>query len=127
MDLKQRFGRRFRVRWEDGYKCALPAERWWYAIIPAHKGRGHVYVHGPDVLGLATTRKLGLRVLSSIKSAQLLQDGDDGVNLSFAPDDLEAVHRIVKLKIRPRLTPEQRKAMSDRMAVMLAGQNPKEF
>jgi hypothetical protein len=98
---------RFRIRLEQGAVRTDPYGHY----IPG--SRGHIYVHGPDLFGVAT---IGRRPkLRSMPWLTIAQDGDDGFNATFPVERLKTIARMIGAYRRPRLSPEQRAAMAERM------------
>jgi hypothetical protein len=98
---------RFRIRLEEGAVHSDPFGHY----IPG--SRGHIYVHGPDQFGVATIGKR--RKLRTMPWLRIVQDGDDGFNGVFPADRLKTVARMIGAYRRPRLSPEQRAALAERM------------
>jgi hypothetical protein len=120
IDLKARFGREYRVRYEESYYAeygpnALTRDPW-YMIIPGKYG--HVYPHGGELLGAATD-KAGIiaRKLRKLPGVRVSQDGDDGINALFSVALIPQVADLLKLR-RRRLSPEQRAILADRARAM---------
>jgi hypothetical protein len=111
VNLKRRFGHRYRIESEESYNSEHGehgrAEDPWLMIIPAQ--HGHFYPHGGDTLGFATDRNGAVaRRLRKLDFTEVLQDGDDGINIAFPVECFEEVASIVKPKRRRRLS-EQHK------------------
>jgi hypothetical protein len=117
-NLKQLFGKRYRVSYEESYY----AERGtmlartpdpWLMII---RGRlGHVFPHGRNLLAVATDKRGSTvtKLLAEVPDLTIVQNGSDGVNATFPIECFPAVARIVKLRKRRILTPEQLKALRE--------------
>ena len=86
IDLTERFGRRFRVTYEDSHQASYGTgarnEDPWLKIIPCQNG--HVCPWGGDNLA-ACTRTAGpiAKALKALPFVQVHQDGSDGVNASL--------------------------------------------
>jgi hypothetical protein len=109
---------RFRIRLDEGAVRSDPYGQ----FIP---GRfGDVYVHGDGVLGVSTHNSRGvvpqLRVLPYV---QVVEDASDGINATFPAEHLKNVDRIVKLRRRKRLSPEQRAVLAERCGILGASRS----
>jgi hypothetical protein len=102
MNLKARYGDKYRVSREDGAEPNDPAG----FIIPCK--RGHIYRHSATLLGVATNGRGIVRRLLAVSGLRIVQDGSDGINATFAPAEFEAVAKIIWAKRRRRLSPEHR-------------------
>jgi hypothetical protein len=108
IDLRERFGHKYRIVSEDGTRRNTDA--WLWQVICAN---GHLYPHGGDRLGAATNRRGPLiGKLLAVPSARLEQLGDDGANVSFDVSDFRAMAAIMRPRRRRQLTPEQRAKMA---------------
>ena len=119
MNLKERYGKRYRVRHEKSYKAQYGPRAWtpdtWLQIIPCR--HGHIYPHGGDVLAAATDKAGGMaRRLKALDFATVHQDGTDGVTVLFPIERFDEVAEIMQPKRRRRLSPEARKAAGERLA-----------
>jgi hypothetical protein len=111
VDLAERFGRRYRVEYEESYFAQHgPRARVndpWLKIIPCQAG--HICPWGGSKLA-AVTNKPGstARKLAALPGASVWQDGSDGITVVF---DVALFPRVAKL-MHPRrcrrLSPEQR-------------------
>jgi len=111
VNLKRRFGHRYRMESEESYNSEHGehgrAEDPWLMIIPAQ--HRHFYPQGEDTLAFATDKSGSIaESLRKLDFAEILQDGDDGVNIAFPVERFEEVASIVKPKRRRRLS-EQHK------------------
>jgi hypothetical protein len=112
MNLKARYGDKYRISREEG------ADRHDAAgfIIPCK--RGHVYRHSSALLGVATNgRGPIVKQLAALPGVRITQDGSDGVNAVFSPDQFAAVAAIVRPKWKRKLSDRQK-------AVLAAGRKP---
>lgn len=124
IDLKARFGDRYRIALDES--AEIPGqtreERLWLYQIPGKFG--HVYVHGRETLGAyVRTRRDGsnrLGRLLAIPGARLHQRGDDEAAVTFPPEALGVVAGILRLRERPKQSPEQRAAAAERMRQLWA-------
>jgi hypothetical protein len=111
IDLKERFGRRYRVEYEESYYAEygpnVHTHDPWYMILPCQKG--HIFPHGDNLLGVATnSRGPVVKRLQAIRGLRILQDGDDGINAVFLVDVFEDVAKVMNPRRRRRLSPEQK-------------------
>lgn len=111
INLRERFGERYRVTLEP------PAKTWhdpWYHLIVCQ--HGHIYPHGGDLLGFASARRgpVANRV-AALPYAQVTQDADDGMNITFPVEHFDEVAAIVKPRLRRRLSEQQRAACTERL------------
>ncbi len=119
MDLKKRFGGRYRVVYEESYHSDrgenARTEDPWLMVIPCQ--RGHIYPHGQDVLAASTNTRGGIaRKLAALDCTTVVQEGSDGINATFHVRDFERVAELMIPKRRRRLTVEQRRAAAERLA-----------
>jgi len=119
INLKDRYGDRFVVTHEESYYAEKPEfrqqEEVWLQIIPCHKG--HLMPFDDSHFAACTNhRGPTVNQLRVIPSAQMWQDGDDGVNVVFHIDHFEEVVQVMKPRKRRRLSPEARQALIDRTA-----------
>jgi hypothetical protein len=117
IDLKVRFGDRFRVIHEESY-LADHGERGracdpWLQLIPCRNG--HIYPHGA-LLGASTNnRGPTARALAALPGVRVVQDGDDGINAVFPIAEFEAVAAILKPRRRRMLPPERAAELTERL------------
>lgn len=104
MNLKTLFGRRHRVLTDEVGDQILLCRY------------GHIYVHGPEKLGVATNgRRIGLK-LAAIPGVEVWQDGDDdGMNLIFPVTAFDAVAMIIQPRRRRQLSEAARAAATERL------------
>jgi hypothetical protein len=116
VNLRERFGRRYKITYEKSYAAAYgpkaTREAPWLQIIPG--ARGHVYPHTTTMLA-ATTNKSGptARHLTALPFVQVWTDGSDGVTVVFPPDRLEEVAELLKLRRRRRITDQERDRLTE--------------
>lgn len=108
--LRSVFGKRYFVQAEPSADIVGQSEedREWLWIIPGKYG--HVYIFGTDKLGAYIKRSPGSiygQRLLDVLSAEPHQMGDDEFSVTFDPVDLDAVAEILRLRKRPRLSPEE--------------------
>jgi hypothetical protein len=112
VNLKQIFGSRYRVTFEESYYAERGehgrTEDPWLMIIPAQ--HGHFFPHGEETLAFSSNQngRIANR-LRRLDFAAVRQDGDDGVTVVFPAGRFEAVAEIAKPKRRRRLS-EQHKS-----------------
>jgi len=99
IDLAERFGRHFRVEYEESYYAERheyrEAESVWLRIIPCRAG--HICPWGGSTLAAVTDRAGPIaRKLSTLPGVTLWQDGSDGATVLFDVADFEAVARIMR-------------------------------
>lgn len=103
VDLKARFGRRYRIAHEDG---GSPGDPWMQLLLCQ---RGHVFPYGGDTLAAATDSRGGTATkLASLACCTPVQDGDDGLTVVFPLEHFEQVAALMKPRRRRRLSPEDR-------------------
>lgn len=111
VDLAERFGRRFRVEYEESYAAQYGRDARvydpWLQIIPCRAGQ--IYPWGESTLA-ASTDKAGpiARKLAALPGTTLWQDGNDGATVLFDAKDFEAVAQIMHPQRRRRLSPERK-------------------
>ena len=119
VNLKRRFGDLYRVEFEESYVAdhgdGARVENPWLTIIPCQ--RGHIYPHSHNQLGASTDRCGKItNQLKRLAFIEVVQDGEDGVNVIFEVSDFEKVAEIMKPRRRRRQTPQQRQASIERLA-----------
>jgi hypothetical protein len=116
IDLSERFGRRYRVEYEESYWAQYgPRARVndpWLKIIPCPAG--HICPWGGPTLA-AVTDKAGpiAGKLAALPEADLCQDGSDGATVLFDVSDFEAVAQIIHPRRCRQLSPERRKKLGE--------------
>ena len=111
IDLAERFGRRYRVQYEESYFAQYgPRARVndpWLKIIPCRAG--HICPWGGSKLA-AVTNKAGptARKLAALPGASLWQDGSDGATVLLDVALFPQVAKLMHPRRCRRLTPEQR-------------------
>jgi len=108
------FAPRYRRGWDESRNSNRDKDPWMMQLM-ARKGRGHVYVHGVWTLAAATTQILGRRIARKVPGAKILQNGDDGINVAFPPEQLDAVAKILRLRTRWKLTGERLEQNRERL------------
>ncbi len=123
IDLKDRFGDRYKVEYEESYYAdrgeGARAEGPWLMIIPCR--HGHVYPHGGDLLGVSTNGKGPItRKIGELACTTVVQDSDEGVNATFHVNHFAQVAEVMKPHRRRQWTDEQREAQRQHAADHLA-------
>jgi hypothetical protein len=103
INLRERFGKRFRIRYEESYRAQYGPRAWtpdpWLMIIPCR--HGHVFPWGGDKLAASTNRRGGIaRNIMALPGVTVHQDGSDGITAVFHVDRFEAVAAIMLPKRR---------------------------
>ncbi len=118
INLKDRFGDRYKVVYEQGYYAeygqnAYREDPWYMILLCQH---GHVCLWGGERLA-ACTRRSGqiVKRLMSLPFTEVVQDGDDGANVVFHADHFEEVAKIMRPRKRRRLSEEQRRQAAERL------------
>jgi hypothetical protein len=119
INLRQHFGRRFKVVYAEDYGVQYgpraTTQDPWYMEIPCQNGTIGPWDEGHLV---ACTRTAGpvVQRLKALPFVQVHQDGTDGVNVVFPVDRFEEVAEILKPRRRRVLSPEARQAAAERLA-----------
>jgi len=111
INLKLRFGSRFKVRYEESYYAErgnrAHGEEPWLMIV--HCQYGHICPWGGQTLAACTDNAGRIaKKLERLKFTTMAQDGDDGVNILFHGDHFEEVAQIMRPRRRRRLSASQR-------------------
>jgi hypothetical protein len=115
-NLLRSWGDRFRVYNEIENRPARSRDGEWDLVL---RGRlGFVAAWGRDGRLVACTNSVATtkRLLASVPGAVIVQDGDDGANITFAVEHLHAVAVILRLRKRRRYSAAQRQAAAARLA-----------
>ena len=107
VNLKERFGKRYRVRHEESYRAARGNRAWaddpWLQIVPCQ--HGHVFPHGVDMLAASTDRSGSIaRRLKALPGVAVWQAGSDGATVLFPVGMIDQVAAIMLPKRRRRLS-----------------------
>jgi hypothetical protein len=119
INLNELYGDRFKVTYEESYSAergerARMADPW-LMILPCK--HGHIYPHGGDLLAASTNKRGSVaRRLSELACTTVVQDGDDGVNVTFHVRDFDRVAELMRPRRRRRLTDKQRQQAAERLA-----------
>lgn len=119
VDLRQRFGKQFRVKLDKATYMAEPEayrgieKPWHYRLLCTS---GHIYPHGGELLGVATDKRGAVATrLAELDCVTITQDGADGVNGTCHVDDFPKVAANVKPRRQRIPTPTQRTANIERL------------
>ena len=118
INLKQRFGDRYKVAYEQSHYADHGAgtrtDDPWLQIIPCL--HGHICPWGGDLLSACTDRRGPVaKHLAELPFTTLVQDGADGVNVTFNVAHFDEVAKIMKPRRRCRLSESQRQAAAERL------------
>jgi len=119
VNLKERFGKRFKVRREESYEAENPKyraeEEAWLQIIPCVGGE--IYPHGGDTLAAYLRPGPRAESLKRLRCVRVKTLGSDGVTVLFDVADFDQVAGIMQPRKRaqPQLSPEQREAKRQAM------------
>lgn len=111
IDLKATFGHKYRIdrdeahaaEYGDGSRIHDP----WLLTIPAR--HGHFYPHGGNRLAFSTTgRGPKAKAISGLDCVEVVQDGGDGLTVTFDLKDFPTVAKLAKPKTRRKLSPEHK-------------------
>ena len=112
INLKQRFGGRFKVEYGEGYHAqygpnARIEDPWYLILLCRH---GHIYPYGGETLAASTDHRGPVaKRLIDLDCTAIGQDGDDGITVTFDVSEFDRVAEIMKpLKARPRLSEKHR-------------------
>jgi hypothetical protein len=119
INLKERFGRRFKVEYEasyladrgDGARAADP----WLMIVPCRYG--HIYPHGGNLLAASVDGYPKVAgVLRRLACCRVYQDGDFGeLTVLFDVADFGRVAKVMRPRRRRQVTAEQRETLIARL------------
>ena len=127
VNLRERFGRRFKVVFEESYFAERPefraAEEFWLQIIPCEGGE--IYPHGGDTLAACLRSGPRAERLKALACIRVKTVGDDGATVLFHVADFDQVATIMQPRKRRclNLTPEQREAKRQRMSLINAARS----
>lgn len=115
IDLKERFGRRFRVAYEESYRASygLHATRkdpWLQVLLCRY---GHIYTFGGERLAASVDGHANVAgVLRRLPCCTVHQDGDLGeLTVVFNVADFAKVAKIMQPRRSRRLSPQAREAL----------------
>lgn len=112
IDLKQLADRKYKIRLDESYEADQGGKEWYYQIPCKH---GHIFVQGKSELGVFTNKPNINKFLKEISGLRKLQIGDKEFSYGFPPELMDQVAEVMRARRRPRLSDEQRQAMSDRI------------
>jgi hypothetical protein len=122
VDLKKLAGDKYRVTIESSYYAESGSTQkrnrdpYLWQVVGRH---GDVFLWAPDRLAVSTHKRGGIaRRLLDLPFTEVVQDGSDGVTVTFAAEHLDDVAQIVRLRRRPVLSDERRAELSERMKSM---------
>jgi len=116
VNLKRRFGRQYRVTYEESYVAQYGeggrTEDPWLMILRCL--HGHIFPHGGETLAASTNRhgKIAKQLLS-LSSTTIHQHGDDGVTVLFHVDDFDAVAEHLKPRRRRQVSEQERVRLAE--------------
>lgn len=111
-DLKSMFGKRYRVRYEE--PASAHCQDVWYQIILCRYG--HIYQYGEGVLAYSSDRRGAMvNTLAAQHYAEVVQDGDDGMNVTFPLSEFDKVADIVRPRKRRTMSPERRAQVAEQL------------
>ena len=117
INLKDRFGDRFKVKYEESYyavRSKQTIEDPWRMILLCQYG--HICPWGGSKLAACTKRSGRIaNKLMALSFIELAQDGDDGTNVVFDAAHFDEVARIMKPRRRRRMSDAQKAAAAERL------------
>ena len=118
IDLKARFGRRFKVRYSEDYHAqygprAITVDPW-YMVLPCIGGE--VYPHGGDRLAAFLRSGPRAEALKRLPCVQVKTVGSDGATVLFPVDVFDQLVKIIRPRRRRRLSEAQRRACAAHLA-----------
>jgi hypothetical protein len=118
IDLKERFGDRYRVVHGESYEAERGnngrAHASWLQVVPCRYG--HIYPRGGELLGTSTDHRGPVaNRLAALPSVRVVQLGDDEINAVFHFSSFDDVAAVMKPKRRRMLTPDQRAERVERL------------
>ncbi len=115
INLKERFGRKFRVEYEESYHAEYGpdarTEAPWLMIVPCRYG--HVFSHGGRILAASVDGHPNVAgVLRRLKCCRVHQDGDDGeLTVLLDVADFAKVARIMRPRRRRQISEAERQRL----------------
>jgi hypothetical protein len=118
VNLKERFGKRFKVADEESYEAAygpgaFREDPWLMIVLCRH---GHIFPHGGATLAATTEGRGTARKLAALDCVTVYQDGSDGVTVLFNVADFVQVAKVMKPRRRRQMTEEQKRLAAERLA-----------
>jgi hypothetical protein len=116
INLKERFGDRLKVVYEESYYADrgenARAEAPWYMILLCQNG--HISPWDDKRLAACTSRPGSVaKRLKALPFAETVQDGDDGANIVFHVDHFAEVAKIMRPRKRKRLSEEHKRKLAE--------------
>jgi hypothetical protein len=114
-NLKELFGRRFKVQYEESYRAdrgdGARAVDPWLMILPCRYG--HIFPHGGKTLAASVDGHPNVAgVLRRLPCCRVHQDGDFGeLTVLFDVADFAKVAKIIRPRRRRQVSPEQRERL----------------
>lgn len=119
VNLRQEFGEKYRVEYEEAYFAEYGAnarvEDPCLMIIPCQRGH-HLFPWDESTLAVSLDNAPEIARKLRDLGCKIVQDGDDGATLVFPIERFEEVARVVKPRRRRRLSAEQRRKNAERLA-----------
>ena len=115
INLKERFGRRYRVTYEESYRAdrgdSARAADPWLMIVPCRYG--HIFPHGGNMLAASVDGHPNVAgVLRRLPCCRVHQDGDFGeVTIVFDVGDFAKVARIIRPRRRRQVSAVERERL----------------
>ena len=118
VDLKQRFGERYRVTYEESYYVdrgdGARTKAPWLMVLPCKNG--YICPWGGSTLVACTNANGSVASqLRKLPFTTVAQDGDDGVNVLFDVKYLDEIAAIMKPRRRRRLSESQKRKSIERL------------
>ena len=117
INLKETYGKRYRVEYEESYKAEFGEGAWrddpWLQIIPCRYG--HLYAYGENLIGVSVDgHRLIAGRIARLACTTVRQDGDDGeLSASFAPEHFDAIAKIMRPRRRKQISEKERKRLRE--------------
>ena len=113
IDLKTTFGRRYRIG-TDPAAGPRNCDPWLWTVRCRH---GHMFPWGGSRLAAWTKRRGPIaNRLKSLPCVEVVQDGADGVTVTFDVTQFDQVAAVMQPRRRRKLNPDQRAACAARLA-----------
>lgn len=114
IDLKAIADRRYRITYDPSRAIDGSREsQLWYARIPCRYG--FIGVRGASKLLAYCKATRVIPRLLAIPGVEPLQVGDREINVSFPPECLESVAKLLQARHRRQISPEERSALIERL------------
>ena len=125
IDLKSLAGNKYRVTIESSYYADTGSAQkrnrdpYLWLVVGRH---GDVFLWSPELLAVSTHKRGGIAGrLMELPCTTVVQDGQDGLTMTFPAQYLDTVADLVKLRRRPVLSEERRAELSERMRSIRKG------